>query len=108
VWVDGTLFFDGSPRTRRGRNIAANPAVVVHLESGKEAVILQGEVYEVKEGPDPALAQRLAAAYRAKYREMGYAPEPDSWKEGGLYRLTPRSAFAWNQFPQDATRWRFE
>ena len=43
VWLDGGLYFEGSPLTRRARNLAANPAVVVHLESGDEVVILEGE-----------------------------------------------------------------
>jgi len=106
VWVDGTLFFDGSPQTRRGRNLAANPAVVVHLENGSDVVILQGEAHEIR-GPELDLAVRLAAAYGKKYAAMGYEPAPDTWKSGGLYRVEPRLAFAWTQFPKDATRWRF-
>ena len=47
VWLDGTVYFEGSPLTRRARNIAENPAVVVHLESGDDVVILEGEAHEV-------------------------------------------------------------
>src|SRR5512133_1543967 len=43
AWLDNKLFFDGSPETRRGRNISQNSHVVVHLESGSEVVILEGE-----------------------------------------------------------------
>jgi Pyridoxamine 5'-phosphate oxidase len=42
LWLDDQLFFGGSPQTRRNRNLAANPAVCVHLESGMDVVILQG------------------------------------------------------------------
>jgi hypothetical protein len=107
VWMDGTLFFDGSPSTRRGRNLAENTAVAVHLESGTDVVIVHGEALQIKE-PDLALAGRLAAAYTAKYREMGYSPAVDTWKDGGLWRVTPSAAYAWTQFPKDATRWKFE
>jgi hypothetical protein len=106
VWLDGALFFDGSPQTRRGRNLSANPAVTVHLESGSDVVILQGNALEIK-GIQPDLAERLAYAYTVKYGEMGYSPAPDSWNEGGLYRVTVHKAFAWAQFPKDATRWQF-
>ncbi len=106
VWVDGTLYFDGSPQTRRGRNLAANPAVVVHLESGSDVVIIQGEAHEIH-GPERALAVRLADEYTRKYQPQGYTANPDSWANGGLYRVTPRRAFAWSQFPKDATRWEF-
>ena len=66
VWLDGTLYFEGSPLTRRARNIAENPAVVVHLESGDDVVILEGEAREVGK-PERALAERLSAAFTAKY-----------------------------------------
>jgi hypothetical protein len=107
AWLDGTLFFDGSPQTRRGRNLASNPNVVIHLESGADVVILQGQADQIM-GPDRPLAERLVAAYTAKYKDFGYAPSPDTWKTGGLYRVTVRTAYAWTQFPQDATRWRLE
>src|SRR5438034_9373285 len=43
VWLDGVLYFEGSQLMRRARNVAANPAIVVHLESADEVVILEGE-----------------------------------------------------------------
>ncbi|MCL4559255.1 MAG: pyridoxamine 5'-phosphate oxidase family protein [Chloroflexi bacterium] len=107
VWLDGSLYFDGSPQTRRGRNLATNPAVVVHLESGSDVVILQGEAHEVK-APPHDLTKRLAAVYTRKYASDGYSPSPDGWDNGGLYRMDPHTAFAWTQFPKDATRWVFE
>jgi nitroimidazol reductase NimA-like FMN-containing flavoprotein (pyridoxamine 5'-phosphate oxidase superfamily) len=106
VWLNGTLYFDGSPRTRRGRNLESNPAVVIHLESGSDVVILHGEAYEIK-GPERTLAEQLSAAYAQKYGAMGYEPSPDTWNTGGLYRVQIHEAFAWMHFPQDATRWRF-
>lgn len=107
AWLDETLYFDGSPQTRRGRNLAANPAIVVHLESGSEVVILQGEAHQIR-ATDREFAIRLAAAYAAKYVDFGYAPSPDTWNNGGLYRVRPRVVFAWTKFPKDATRWSFE
>ena len=44
VWVDDTLYFSTGRTSRKARNLAANPAVVVHLESGDETVILEGAV----------------------------------------------------------------
>jgi nitroimidazol reductase NimA-like FMN-containing flavoprotein (pyridoxamine 5'-phosphate oxidase superfamily) len=34
VWLDGTFHFGGGRRTRKARNLAANPHLMVHLESG--------------------------------------------------------------------------
>jgi hypothetical protein len=104
VWVDDALYFDGSPATRRGRNLARNPSLVVHLESGDQVVILEGEALEAGK-PDPALAERLVAAFEAKYPD--YHPAPTSWDEGGLWRLQPKVAFGWTTFPTALTRWRF-
>jgi general stress protein 26 len=108
VWLDGTLYFDGSPRTRRGRNMEANPAIVVHLESGEDVVIIHGEAQQIRGLDDKELAVRLAETYSAKYASRGYEPTPDIWDTGGLYYLQPRVAFAWTKFPQDTTRFHFE
>jgi nitroimidazol reductase NimA-like FMN-containing flavoprotein (pyridoxamine 5'-phosphate oxidase superfamily) len=107
VWLDGRLYFDGGPTTRRVRNLLQNPSVVVHLESGDEVVILQGEAREAK-APERALTERLSTAYCAKYAASGYAPTPDQWDAGGLYEMRPRQVFAWTKFPKDTTRWQFE
>src|SRR5262245_16381655 len=45
LWVDDRLYFGGSPQTRRNRNLAENPAVCVHLESGSDVIILHGDAY---------------------------------------------------------------
>ncbi|MBN1994084.1 MAG: pyridoxamine 5'-phosphate oxidase family protein [Anaerolineae bacterium] len=110
VWLDDApyegFYFDGSPQTRRGRNLAANPAVAIHLESGDDVVILKGEAHQI-DGRDRAFSTRLAAAYAAKYKLKDYAPTPDTWDNGGLYVVRPHVAFAWTHFPKDATRWLF-
>jgi len=109
VWIDDTLYFDGSPQTRRGRNLAANPAVAVHLESGgegKDVVIAEGEAREIR-APNPSLAVRLAAAYTAKYASEGYSPSPETWEGGGLYQMRPRVVIAWTNLGKDPTRWHF-
>src|SRR5919202_4499921 len=107
VWLDDALYFDGSPATRRMRNLARNPAISVHLESGDHVVILEGEAREVGK-PDPSLAQRLAAAFEAKYgASHDYHPGPDTWDNGGLWVARPTVAFGWTDFPTALTRWRF-
>lgn len=107
AWLDGKLYIEGSPETRRHRNIAANRHVVAHLESGDQVVIIEGEAYEAGK-PEPALGVRLSQEYTAKYGSVGYAPGPNAWDDGGLYTIYPRKVFAWTKFPQDTTRWRFE
>ena len=104
IWLENRLYFGGSPKTRRGRNLAGNPAVVVHLESGSDVVILRGKAYTLQ-APARALTTRLAAASASKY---GYKPSPEEYEGGGLYEVLPEVVFAGKEFQKDATRWRFE
>ena len=106
VFLDEKFFYDGSSETRHAQNLAANPHVSLHLESGTEAVILEGTSAPAGE-PDPELARRLADAYRAKYAAHGYSPEPNQWDEGGLYVFTPRQCLAWTVFFENPTKFVF-
>jgi hypothetical protein len=99
VWADGAVHFSTSPRSRKGRDLARDPRVVIHLESGDEVVILQGEV-ERNVLDDP-----LADTYEAKY---DYRPDPKD-TSGVWYLLRPRRALAWLEadYPKTATRFDF-
>ncbi len=108
AWVEGRLYFDGAPETRRGRNIRKNPRVLVHLESGDEVVILEGRALILDGAPERGLAEKVAEAYRAKYSRLGYSPNADQWDGGGLFIFEPESGMGWKSFPKDVTRWKFE
>lgn len=99
LWHDGAFYFSTGVESRKGRNLAKNPAVSVHLESGEEAVMFEGEVETVG---DPKILKALDKAYKAKYGFPMQGP-------GVIYRLKPETAFAWREadFPQCATRWSF-
>ncbi|RIK12630.1 MAG: pyridoxamine 5'-phosphate oxidase [Acidobacteria bacterium] len=108
VWLDDRFWYDGAPTTRHTRNVEANPAVTLTLESGSEVVIVEGESHATRAHPD-GLGARLAAAF-AKYHDAGYRPGPDSWSGddgGGLRVITPTRAMAWFSFPADCTRFTF-
>lgn len=98
VWLDQRLYFGGAPATKWARNLAANPRLAVHLESGDDVVVVRGEVAFIT--VDDEVARRVAAASKAKY---GYAsPVPlTSWV------LRPHTAMAWTNLARDPTRWRF-
>jgi nitroimidazol reductase NimA-like FMN-containing flavoprotein (pyridoxamine 5'-phosphate oxidase superfamily) len=100
LWLDDRLYFGGSPRTRRQRNLAANPSVCVHLESAADVVILHGEARP--ERPDAALARRLAESSAKKY---GYDQAPQDYEKTDVHVFRPRIVFAWTNLPKDATRW---
>ena len=40
AWLDGRLYYDGSPDTVHVRNLVANPSCVLHLEAGCQATSL--------------------------------------------------------------------
>lgn len=108
VWVDDRFYYDGAPTTVHARNLAANPACTLNLESGVESVIVEG-ISEPSRADADGLGARLAGAF-AKYHAAGYQPGSDSWSGadgGGLRVLHPHRAMAWFSFPTDATRFRF-
>lgn len=107
VYVDGKLYYDGSPETRHARNILENPHVSVHLEDAQKAIILYGES-ALAGKPSADLAKRLAREYKAKYGKEGYAPKPDQWDEGGLFVFTPRECIAWTTFFENPTKFIFD
>jgi Pyridoxamine 5'-phosphate oxidase len=107
VWIDDRFWFEGGLNTRRARNIARDPAVVVSIERGRDVVIVEA-VAERSLDPDPATVERLVTAF-AKYRPThGYTVDPDNWRTGGLWAARPTVVFGWSRYPDDATRWRFE
>lgn len=102
-WLDGALYFGTARSTRKARNLAQNPAISVHLESGDDVVILEGTAAEV-DLADRSMLKKLDAASRAKYK-MPLMVMP----ERVVYCVRPRVVLAWteNDFPNNATRWQF-
>ena len=103
VWMDGVLYFSTDRSSRKSRNLAINPHVVVHLESGDEVVILEGVVDELH---DLELYQQIARAYNTKYQGLYMEEESDS---GLVYTVRIQHAYGWleQDFVRSATHWKF-
>ena len=100
VWVDGALHCGGGEQTRWVRNLAADPRLTVHTESGTDVVILDGVAERLdQETTDTETLSRIDDAYEAKYDVRHGTP---------VFRIQPKRVFAWSEFPSDATRWRFD
>jgi nitroimidazol reductase NimA-like FMN-containing flavoprotein (pyridoxamine 5'-phosphate oxidase superfamily) len=99
VWLDDAFFFSTGRKSRKGQNLAANPACTVTNDDGEQAVIAEGRAEELK---DPAALERVAGAYKKKYkmdpRGMG---EP-------IFVVHPTTVFGLieKSFPKSATRWK--
>lgn len=108
VWLDGAFWYDGSPETVHVRNLETDPRCVLHLESGTNVVIVEGE----SQKPDPIagdLGVRLAGEYGRKYGPE-YTPASDAWADeiaGGMRYISPVRVLAWTDFPKDLTRYTF-
>ncbi|TMK28946.1 MAG: pyridoxamine 5'-phosphate oxidase [Actinobacteria bacterium] len=103
LWLDEALWFSTSPESQKGRNLARNPTVLVHLESGDDVVILEGEAEPSRDAD--ALA-RFVDAYEAKYDYRVDLSNSDT----PIYVVRPRIAQTWAEsgFPRAAVRWLFD
>jgi hypothetical protein len=104
VWYEDALYF--STGSLAWRNLASNPAMTVHLESGSEVVILEG-VAEEANAAHPL--EEVARLYQEKYHWELVIKE--------VYVMRPQVAFGWLSddagldggaaFHGTATRWAF-
>jgi hypothetical protein len=109
VWLDDTFYF--STGSLAAGNLAANPAITLHLESGSEAVIIEGVAKVVSE---VTLLERVITLYNQKYH---WNVDPNNLP-GPYYAVHPQVAFGWVSdetglddgaaFHGTATRWRFD
>jgi nitroimidazol reductase NimA-like FMN-containing flavoprotein (pyridoxamine 5'-phosphate oxidase superfamily) len=108
VWLDDIFYF--STGSLAEQNLATNPAITVHLESGSEVVIIEGTAEPIS---DAALVERVVTLYNQKYHwdvDPKHLPGP-------FYAMRPLVAFGWLSdasgldrgaaFHGTATRWRF-
>ena len=109
VWgvVTGeTLYLYSERSTVKARNLAADPRVVVHLESGEDVLIVRGTAEDV--GP-PAAVPAVVAALAAKYtspEDRQYLPDRDPDFDV-VWAIRPRSAMAWrlDDYAASQRRW---
>lgn len=109
AWVDDTLYFEGSDRTRWARNLARDPRLgfgfqVEHRSAYGEAVV------DVARGLDAAVAARVARQYATKYgATFGYRPAAEQYRDGPVFRARPTKLIAFDvkRFGTSATRFTF-
>jgi PPOX class probable F420-dependent enzyme len=97
VWgavTGGILYLYSERNTVKAGNLAADPRVVVHLESGEDVVIVRGTAEDLG---TPAQVPHVVAALSSKYTGQGdrqYLPEADPDFDV-VYAIRPQSAMTW-------------
>lgn len=116
VWHAGGMCFCTGPEERKNRNLAGNPECVVttgtnSLDEGAD-IVIEGPASPVTTDQD---LRMLADAYVAKYGEEWRFDVRDGafhhQADGGealVYRVEPRTIFAFAKSPYGQTRWRFD
>src|SRR6266851_4272636 len=96
VWIDQQLFFEGSERTKWGRNLARDPRIGFGIQDGHNAAYGNG-VADVIRGAPTALARRIAAQYGAKYGPtFKYRPKAEQYATGHVFRVKPEKLIAFD------------
>jgi pyridoxamine 5'-phosphate oxidase-like protein len=62
IWFDGAFYFNSGARTRKGRNLAANPRSVLTFSAGGFDLVFQGMTSRITDEPS---MDRLLEVYRA-------------------------------------------
>jgi PPOX class probable F420-dependent enzyme len=101
-----TLYLYSERRTAKARNLAADPRVVVHLESAENVVIVRGTAEDQGAPADvPDVVEALSAKYTAEVdRQYLPAADPDF---DVVYAIRPQSAMMWRlaDYEQSQRRW---
>jgi PPOX class probable F420-dependent enzyme len=107
-WWDGSdAWFTTKATSRKARNLAERPHVVLHNGDGADPIILKGIAEVVDDGD--ALA-RLDTAYGAKYVDPHSGARATTFAEGDVvFRMRPRVVMAWAYATcSSRTDWRFD
>ena len=103
VWLGREFYFATGQKSRKARNLAANPNCAVCPEGAGEAVILEGVAQKVSKS---SLLRPFIVAYKKKYEwDLGGTEDP-------IYRVKPITVFGFAETPSKAngnpTRWLFK
>jgi general stress protein 26 len=110
VWgvvIADTLYLYTERRTRKARNLAADPRLVVHLESAEDVLIVHGTAADLGY---PAQVPDVVKALTEKYAspaDRQYLPDADPDFDV-VYVVRPESAMLWRlaDFEASQRRWR--
>jgi hypothetical protein len=103
VWLDDSFYFSSGRRSRKARNLENNPRCVVCPEGADQAVVMEGSVHVVEEGP---VFRRFVEAYKVKYN---FDMDTMDMSDSAVFAVQPIVAFGFMEdLASIATRWTFE
>lgn len=100
IWYRNRVHFDGSPQTAWARHLMRNPRIAVHLPSGDQVVIIEGQAFMLGDGElDAEGWQTIDTVYQTKYAVLEGSP---------YWYVQPHKVLAWNGADlRTMTRWVF-
>jgi PPOX class probable F420-dependent enzyme len=105
IWHDQSLWFASSVRSRKARNLRADPRCVVTTDNPIEPVVIEGVAEVTRDrGAIAELVARLNDKYSAKFTVAFLDPEVNA-----TFRVLPHWVFSLNdkEFSDSPTRWEF-
>jgi PPOX class probable F420-dependent enzyme len=105
IWHDDSLWFASSVRSRKARNLRADPRCVVTTDNPSEPVVVEGVAEVIR---DPRTIVELVARINDKYTSDMTLEflNPDL---NATFRVRPHWVFSLNdkEFTETPTRWEF-
>jgi hypothetical protein len=106
IWLDAAWYFGGSSATVHMKNALNGSMGVLHTGEGLQPIIVEGPVSAATLSRKDA--ERLAAVNNVKYAHYGMTATAETYLGGGSCMLRAERVLAWNNFPDDATRFVFD
>jgi PPOX class probable F420-dependent enzyme len=105
VWLDGQVWFSSGMRSRKARNLVAEPRCTLTTDDARNPVVVSGDARQVT---DPAGIEAFVAAVNAKYGG-GVSVEFLDPAVNGTFAVAPVTVFAisGDDFSGSPTRWTF-
>lgn len=102
VWLRDVFAFSTGAQSRKAKNIARDPRVVIGVEPTEDSIVLEGVVAPVD---DADFVREFKTVYAAKYAmDMQEFSEP-------VWTVKPVTAFSFaskgDEFTAGSTRWKF-
>lgn len=105
VWAAGRLWFSSGRRSRKARDVEADPRCTITTDDARSPVVVDGVAARVTRPEEIAV---FVAAMNVKY-DAGMTTDFQDPEVNGTYVVTPERVIAMSEgdFTGSPTRWRF-